>query len=227
MNKIIVDTNNSIIDVSNDLFIEIKSSCNLNFNLLKDDAKIIILVKNNDVVINLDLLNNKSLKINALGINSSISYNVNMKDNTNLFVVDSILSKVDSINNININHFGSNSFTNFYTNGINLSSNKLFFNINGLVNKESINSNISEISNIINIKDGNSKIIPNLIIDTKEVIANHSAFIGTFNKNDLYYLMSRGINKDDAKNLLVKSVLLNKMDIGKDIFIKEIINYKG
>ena len=90
-----------------------------------------------------------------------------------------------------------------------------------------MNGYLEETSKIINLSDGDSKIIPNLIIDTKEVIANHSAFIGTFNNNDLNYLMSRGITKDIAYKLLIKSILLSNMKLDTNIFIKEISDYIG
>ena len=118
-----------------------------------------------------------------------------------------------------------NNNSTIYTNGINLENNKLYFNLNGIVTKDSINSVLTENSTIINMDDGDSKIIPNLIIDTKEVSANHSAFIGTFSDEELYYLMSRGINKEMAENLLLKSILLKGMNLDKDIFIKEIGEY--
>ena len=48
--------------------------------------------------------------------------------------------------------------------------------------------------------------------DNKEVVANHSAFIGKFNLEDMYYLNSRGIDKKLAIKLMVKSFLLGNME---------------
>ena len=63
--------------------------------------------------------------------------------------------------------------------------------------------------------------------DTKEVVANHSAFIGTFNNNDLYYLMSRGIDKKNAYKLLIKSVLLSNMKLDTNTFLNSISDFIG
>ena len=225
MNKIIIDNDHYDLEINEDAFIIINKETNLNFIVKENNNyKIYLLIKNSLVNIKLKLNDNASLIINNLGIDASINYEVVLANNSNLKVVDSILSKVDSINNINIYHRGNNSQTKFYTNGINLENQKLYFNINGIVEKNSLNSIIDENSKIINLKDGDSKIIPNLIIDTKEVIANHSAFIGTFSNSDLYYLMSRGINESEVKKLLIKSLLLSKMENNNEDFIKEIYN---
>ena len=221
MNKLNIDTKEFYKDIDNDYEIEINKDLDINLKIIKD-SNILILVKNSNVKIKIELLDNIKLVINQLGIDSSVDYDIIVNNNSNLMIVDSILTKVDSINNINIIHKGNNSLTNFYTNGINLDKNKLYFNLNGVIEKNSLNSELNENSKIINIKDGDSLIIPNLIVDTKEVIANHSAFIGTFSIDDLYYLMSRGISKKNSKNLLIKSILLSKMNLEKDNFIKEI-----
>ena len=225
MNKIIIDRDNYILDIYENSFIEIKINSKIKINLLNDDLSLIMFSKNNNIEVNFEIKDNQKLVINSLGIDSSINYNIVVHNNNYLYITESILTNKDSINNINIKELGNNSNTYFYTNGINLSNNKLYFNINGIVNKKCFNINLVENSKIINIKDGDSKIIPNLIIDSKEVIANHSAFIGTFNKDDLIYLMSRGINNNNAKHLLMKSILLSKINLDKDIFVDIINNF--
>ena len=83
-------------------------------------------------------------------------------------------------------------------------------------------------SKIINLNNGDSKIIPNLIIDNKEVVANHSAFIGNFKEDEVNYLKSRGLNQETINDLLLKATLLNgmKLEYDKDKFIYFIRNYK-
>jgi Fe-S cluster assembly scaffold protein SufB len=97
-----------------------------------------------------------------------------------------------------------------------MDNNKLFFNINGIVPKNLHNITCNQSSKIINFKDGNSKIIPNLIIDSNDIIANHSAYIGEISEEELFYMKSRGINDIDIKKLVYKAVLLGKMDLGEE-----------
>lgn len=225
MNKIIVDTKEFDIKLQEDSYIEINHDSKVNLIVERKKIKVLLNVKNHVVDINLEILDDGNLEVNNLGINSSINYNIRLHNNTNLLVVDSILTRIDSINNINIEDIGNNNKILFYSNGINLENNKLYFNLNGIIRKNSNNSYLEENSKIFNIMDGDSKIIPNLIVDTKEVVANHSAFIGTFKNEDLYYLMSRGITKNNSKKLLIKSILLSNMNLNIEKFIKEISEF--
>ena len=57
--------------------------------------------------------------------------------------------------------------------------------------------------------------MPNLFIDEYDVIANHAASIGSINKEDLFYLMSRGLEEKEASKLIVLGFvqpLLDKID---------------
>lgn len=223
MNKIQIDKDSILKLEELEYEIEIKENCQVQLETLKNQStKIRLLVKSSKIKVVLQLEENSNLLINQLGIDSSIDYEVHLKENSILFCVDSILSRVDSVNKIKLIHEGNNCQTRFYTNGVNLENNKMYFYLDGVIPKNSLGVFLEENSKIMNDKEGDSKIIPNLIIDTKEVVANHSAFIGTLNKSDVFYLMSRGILKDDAKKLLIKSLLLSKMTLNTEEFIKEI-----
>ncbi len=223
MNKIQIDKD-KIINLEDDEYqLVINHDCNIEFIVNKTiNSKVSILVKSSNINIKILLESNSSLIINQLGCDSSINYDVNINNNSNLYVVDSIISKVDSINNINLSHKENNSEIRFYTNGINLDNRKMYYNVNGIISKDISDVYLEENSKIINIKDGDSKIIPNLIVDSKDISANHSAYIGTLDNDILNYLMSRGIEKDKAKDLIIKSILLSKMNLNIDEFIKEI-----
>jgi Fe-S cluster assembly scaffold protein SufB len=44
--------------------------------------------------------------------------------------------------------------------------------------------------------------IPSLLVDENEVNASHAASVGTLDEQKLYYLMTRGYSKLDAKKLM-------------------------
>ena len=48
---------------------------------------------------------------------------------------------------------------------------------------------------------------PILLIDENDVTAGHAASIGQVDPEDMYYLMSRGIDKDTAERLVVRGFL--------------------
>ena len=67
---------------------------------------------------------------------------------------------------------------------------------------------------LIIIKD-NDKHMEVLYIDEYDVIANHAASIGSISKEDLFYLMSRGLDEKEASKLIVLGFvqpLLDKID---------------
>lgn len=108
-----------------------------------------------------------------------------------------------------IYHNEQNTSSNVINNGINIQDGELKFNISTFIPKGKIESNANQSSRIINLTNNTCSINPNLYIDEYDVIANHAAHIGTFDKQELFYLMSRGITHEDATNLLIKGFLLN------------------
>ena len=61
--------------------------------------------------------------------------------------------------------------------------------------------------------------VPELEIYADDVKCNHGSSIGTLDKTQLFYLMSRGIDEKTAKQMLIKAFLLSDMP---DVFEKEI-----
>ena len=109
--------------------------------------------------------------------------------------------------------------------GISVLGNKIDFTINGNIPLYADNCICNQDSKIINIKDSKSIIKPNLFIENYNVEANHSAYIGQFNKDKLFYLESRGIKNDQAIFLLLKSFMINNMSLPEELeskFIYEI-----
>lgn len=108
-----------------------------------------------------------------------------------------------------IYHEALETCSNIINNGVNIRKGELTFTVSSFVPKGIINCNVSQNNRIINLTDNKCKIKPNLFIDENDVNASHSALIGTFSEDRLFYLMSRGISKIKAENLLIKGFLLN------------------
>lgn len=231
MNKIVIDTKefNLIIDKNENYSLEITNTQVLNIKVLANiTSKVTVLIPETNININLELEANSNLLINQLSIDNNLNLDINLLENSNLQYIISFLSSNDSLNNITINHKESNSHSKVVANAVNLSKHKLYLSMNGIIPKISLNCFLEENSKIINLNNGDSKIIPNLIIDNKEVVANHSAFIGNFKEDEVNYLKSRGLNQETINDLLLKATLLNgmKLEYDKDKFIYFIRNYK-
>lgn len=210
MNKILID-NNKI------YFLEIKESKKFTINVEKNiDAKLVIYCSCIDYDLEINLDNNSHLIINSLNNDVSNNTVINLLDNSTVEYNYSIVCENDSLNKVIVNHLNSNSKSIICNNGINLSNNKLFFEIDGVIGKSINNCETSQYNKIINFKNGNSKIIPNLIIDNNDVVANHSAYIGSFSDDDIFYIKSRGINEIDMYKLLYRSLLLGKMNLSEE-----------
>ena len=192
MNKIILDKERII-----NLTINKNSICNItkyyNINELN-----ITLEDNIKLIINhYDEINKKDLKINILEENNSeFIYNHNF-----------ITNKEYNLE-ININLIGNNSKNEINIKGIS-DSGKNNILVNGSVNKNTNNNELYENIKLININDGNSYIYPNMFIDTKNVLANHSASITNINEDYLFYLNSKGIDNVDATKLIIDGFLKN------------------
>ena len=81
--------------------------------------------------------------------------------------------------------------------------------IDGKVNELTNDNELDEKIKVLNINNGTSTVLPNMYINTKNVIANHSASISTIDSKYLFYLNSKGINNDLATKLIIDGFLNN------------------
>lgn len=80
------------------------------------------------------------------------------------------------------------------------------FNVSVKANEGTKDNEIIEDLKGIN-EEGGLTLLPILEIDTMEVNAAHYATVGTFDKNQVFYLLSKGISKDNVYNMLKRSFL--------------------
>lgn len=173
-----------------------------------------------------EVLENSSLKIYIYSINKSSSLEIHLNgNNAKVELHYSTINYDSNTYDINIYHNNSNTKSNIYNHGLNVFNNKLHFNINGHIPKSSDNCICNQENQIINLKNGESTIQPNLFIENYNVVSSHSAYIGKFREDDLFYLMSRGLSRNKSYDLLIKSFLTNSLEIESEFlnrFIKEI-----
>ena len=67
-------------------------------------------------------------------------------------------------------------------------------------------------SRILTLGDVQAKIIPNMFIEEDSVEARHGSIIGSFDEEEVFYLMSRGISREEAILLLIKGFLFITSD---------------
>ena len=220
MNKIVIDNNiednDIVIDIDTDLVVDLNDTeKDVNIHVakgvcLKSFIKTVntknkidyIIDEDCDVIINkLAIDCSDSIKIVMNNINSKMTYNT------------SIINYENNQYTQEVNH--SSSFTNskIVNHCINVSDKEFKFIVDGIIEKNAEKVNFKQDNKIINLNNGKSNILPNLIVDNDDIEASHSAYIGTFDENKIFYMMSRGLTKEECDDLLIKAFLLNDMEL--------------
>lgn len=219
-NMIITEDSNLFLELSNyrrSLEIEICENIHASIKFIGENADLNIKIKLNE---------NSYLHVDSLVINSLLSFDILLKGrNSEVISINSIMASNDSKLKFTVNHNNESTKSLVVNNGLVLGDNSLTFDVNGIVNKNSGRSVCLQDNKIITNFSNSSLILPNLFIENYDVEAEHSAYIGDFNSDDIFYLMSRGISRDDAYLLLVKSFLIGKMSLTEEeekIFIDKI-----
>ncbi len=84
--------------------------------------------------------------------------------------------------------------------------------------KEKIkNNNLVEAIKVLVLNNEESVCIPNLLVATNEVTVNHACTISTIDKNELFYLESKGLSEEDSIKLIKNGYLIGNLSINDDI----------
>ena len=178
------------------------------FNLEKDAS--LIIEKINDVK-----QINELTVVNLNGENAKVDY------------ILKTISKYNEKYNFLVYHNAKKTTSDIKNNGVNILEGILEFNVSSFVPKGIIKCDASQSARIINETKNICAIKPNLFIDEQDVSASHSALIGTFSKDEIFYLMSRGIDEKKSQKILSKGFLLKGITLYKDNLESIINKYWG
>lgn len=171
---------------------ENKTKVQYKYNILENSSV--------DVLKFYDCLCVKELDIvNLNGMNSKINYNFKT------------ISKDNQKYDLYIYHNNHNTESNIINNSVNIEEGNTTFNVTSVVYNGIKGCTLNQNNKIINLNDQECIINPNLLIEDNDTTANHSAFIGRFSEDEIFYLMSRGISLEDSVNLLIKGFLSDKI----------------
>lgn len=220
--------------LDNETFLDVKK---LNIKVKSTTDIEIICENNEDTKldIEIDVLENINLVINEIRCENKIKvqYKYNICENSNVCINKFYNCKeVRELDLISLNGIASSCDYNFKTiatdyqkydvyfyhnakdtkskinnKGVTLGSGNITFNVSSIVYDGMKNCHVDQVNKIINMNDEKNIIKPILIIDEEDVVANHSAYIGKFDRELIFYMASRGISEHDAINLLIKGFL--------------------
>ena len=182
--------------------------------------KVIYINKNGVFDVNKD----EVLEIYHYVVDKSVNIKINLNgENAKVIYHLSIICNNDNVCKIDVNHMSCNTESKIICHGVNTGDKKLEFNVTGLVPKGMDKCICNQENQIINLKDGESVIKPNLLIRNYDTFSNHAAYIGEFSKDKMFYLESRGISEENAIRLLMEGLLLGDGD-RENVIVKEFMD---
>ncbi len=229
MNKIIIgnkiDVNSENIKVDNNNVTFLKSGLyeveyladakkKINFNIDKDVTILEYGLDGNIEINNHYIVSNGILDIYKFYSCHNIHEVVNIDLCNELVKVNckySGISREEYDFTINVNHLAKDTESNIINKMVALTNSDTSFIVNSKVVKKAVKSNLNQVTRIVTMGECDTKILPNMYIDLEDVSAKHGSIIGTFKDEDIFYLMSKGINYNDTLKLLIKGYLLSNM----------------
>ena len=158
---------------------------------------------NSSIIVNKFYYNdncNENINIYLNGEKSNIKYNFScISENNNKFI-------------INIYHKNNSTSSDIFNRTVSKEKSSNVFDINSYVNNGIKNCYINQQTKIITLGDSNNKINPNMYIGEESTTAVHSSVVGRINDDELFYLMSRGIDYKTSLNLIIKGIILSNIN---------------
>lgn len=171
-----------------------------------------------DFSFHIKLGKNSHLTMNALFIEGSFHIDTSLEgESANFSCNYSMIAGKDSHNTIEVYHHQSNTISHLRNHGFSINKSAIVVDVSSTIFKDASKCISHQDNQIIEQQNSLSQINPNLYIDNYDVDASHSAYVGEFKENELFYLMSRGISMKDAKYLLLKAFLLGNLSLETDM----------
>lgn len=231
MNKLLVNSeeeiNNLVIEEDTELVFNFKDTSRDIYIVLEDNIclNIVDISFNTSNRINITLKNDSRVIYNKFSINSGdYIYTLLDGEYSNVVINNSVVNNDDTKMKFVIEHNNTNTSSNLSNHGVNNSSGTLYFNVDSKINRSASLACADQENKIINLVKGDSKILPNLLVDNYDVSASHSAYISDFDKESMFYLKSRGISEKDARRLLLEGFLIGNLDVD-DETKKNLLSY--
>jgi Fe-S cluster assembly protein SufD len=107
-----------------------------------------------------------------------------------------------------VENYGNHTEGNIFQHGVILDRATLTFNGIGHILKGAKGADAQQESRVLMLSDkARGDANPILLIDENEVTAGHAASVGRVDPEEMYYLMSRGIEKEEAERLVIRGFL--------------------
>lgn len=124
---------------------------------------------------------------------------------------------------IKVHMYGDDTYSEINVRGLNEPGGTTKITASGTIAGGTKGNEINEYAKVINKSDSSCVLVPNLIVNTDEVIANHGVSISPLDEDELFYLLAKGLDKDHASKIIEEGFLLSIMDDDIKAKIKNIL----
>lgn len=249
--KVLESSLDGSIEFTNNEKSELFTVNNLNIRVIKDSNLEIYFKGEQDYKININIIINPNVTLTMFekieGSKAKIQYKYDLNENSHITLnkfhdceaikeqnIINLNGQYSDINytlktisknkedyNIMVYHNADYTNSNINNEGVNIHDGELKFNLTSAVFDNIIGCKVNQAGRIINLTNNQCFVNPNLLIENNDVEANHSAAIGRFSDEEIFYLISRGIDYNNAINLLIKGFLIGNMNL-EDSKLEEI-----
>lgn len=184
--------------------------------IVKSGVHTNILTYNDNEEINLNVTVEKDATLNICHIiETKKDYKINEKvyltdEGATAQIMAVILAMNEAVvdSKITIFHEIKNTSSQLLTYAVGKESSKINIDNNAYIKKKASNSNARQSAKGLSLNNNTQILVnPNLFIDEYDVMASHGVAIGSINKDDLFYLMSRGLTKEAASNMVIMGLI--------------------
>ena len=221
-------------DVYSNIFIEGVNSNNVEINInVKDYSILHLLIFTRSIksyVLNINLSKSSILYLttsDSYTSNSQVDKNINILGENvevNVYEYVSQKDKLTTKGTFNLNHYAKNSISKgkfmYLSKDTSFIDRDIVANIpGGMTNSTSTES----IKGLLLNEHSHIDAKPILKISLDDVHAAHGCAIGTIDSNEIYYLMSRGLTKEDATKIICYSLINPVLEATSDEEFKSLI----
>ena len=177
---------------------------------------------------NIDVLENAHAEIHVVGFNKGVNENkiiINLNEegaSSNLKIITIANENTHTIYENRINNNAPKTKADIWQKAVVKNGGMNDFVTTGFIKKGSDDASNYQESRVLLLDDaslGNAS--PLLLIHHYNVVAGHAAGVSRVNEDDLYYLQTRGISKDEAEKLMTLAFVKPLIDLIEDEEIKE------
>lgn len=205
---------------------------NININVEANSNAEIVLFSKVESKVNLDVKinENANLKINVISMNNQTKdvYNFDLVGEYATLDMNVLTLAKNAKKEFlfNVNHLARETKSSVNNAGISFENGKNYFKVNGIIKSNMKNSDVRQITKgIILDPSGECLAEPILLIDYYDVKAYHGATIGKISDDDLFYLMSRGLTKEEAFMLIINGILEPFVrNLNNELIKEEVLN---